>query len=116
MEGCNTSAPTAGTRFLPRRTPKRGQGRRGRHPIEHGNRDEALDLTAAYAKRKRGAYAGWAFLKGKDYLHDRKARLNFAALQRIIDALHKLGILKGSFDVRTQVDEAPVIEARARLK
>ena len=80
------------------------------------NRDKALDLTAAYTKRKRRIYARWAFTKDRDLYHDPSARLDVKALQRNVDAMHKLGIIKRSFDVTKHVDESLVKEAAARVK
>ena len=80
------------------------------------NRDKALDMAAAYTKRKRGAFAGWAFTKSGDYYHDPDGRLDLPALQRNVDTLNKLGILRRSFDVNKYVDESLVKEAGARLK
>ncbi len=84
--------------------------------LDSKNRDQMLDMTAKFTKRKKRIYAGWAMLAGKDLYHDPKGRLDLAALQRNVDTLHKLGILRRSFDVTTQVDESLVIEAAARLK
>ena len=84
--------------------------------LDPKNRDRALDMTAKLTKRKKRIYASWALLKDKDLHHDPNARLDLAALQRNVDTLHKLGILRRSFDVTTQIDESLVKEAAARIK
>ncbi len=84
--------------------------------LDPRNRDRALDMTAKLTKRKKRNYASWAFLEGKDLYHDPNGRLDLAALQRNVDTLHKLGILRRTFDVTKNVDESLVIEAAARLK
>ncbi len=84
--------------------------------LDPKNRQTALDISAKLTKRKASSFAGWAFLQGKDYSHDRKGRLDVNALQRNVDTLNKLGILRRTFDVTKNVDESMVIEAAARLK
>ena len=84
--------------------------------LNPANREKALDLAAAYTKRNRKNYASWAFTKDKDLYHDPNARLDLAALQRNVDDLYKLGILRRTFDVTENVDESMVKEAAARLK
>ena len=80
------------------------------------NRDKALDMTAAFTKRKRRIYESWAFTKDKDLYHDPSARLDLEALQRNIDTMHEQGLLRRSFDVTKHVDESLVKEAALRIK
>ena len=84
--------------------------------LDPNNRKVALDISAKLTKRKASSFAAWAFLQGKDYAHDRQGRLDVKALQRNVDTLNKLGILRRTFDVTKNVDESLVIEAAARLK
>lgn len=84
--------------------------------LDPANRSKALDMTAAFTKRKRRIYEGWAFTKDKDLYHDPDARLDLEALQRNIDTMHEQGILRRSFDVNKYVDESLVKEAAARIK
>ncbi len=84
--------------------------------LDPANREKALDMTAAFTKRKRRIYKSWAFTKDKDLYHDRSARLDVKALQRNIDTMHEQGILRRSFDVTKNVDESLVKEAAARIK
>lgn len=84
--------------------------------LDAKNRDEAVRMAADYTKGKPEAFASWAFDKEKDYYHDPEARLDIPALQRNVDALHKLGILRRTIDVSKYVDESLVKEAAARLK
>jgi NitT/TauT family transport system substrate-binding protein len=84
--------------------------------LDPANRDKALDMTAAFTKRKRRIYQSWAFTKDKDLYHDPSARLDVKALQRNIDTMHEQGILRRSFDVTKHVDESLVKEAAARIK
>jgi NitT/TauT family transport system substrate-binding protein len=79
------------------------------------NRAEALQIVAAVTKRPAESLADWVFLKGKDYFHDPKARLDVAAFQSNLNDLKEFGIIKDSFDVRKYVDESLVIEAAQRL-
>ncbi len=84
--------------------------------LDPANRSTALDMTAAFTKRKRRIYQSWAFTKNKDLYHDPSARLDVKALQRNIDTMHEQGILRRSFDVTKNVDESLVKEAAARIK
>ena len=84
--------------------------------LDPKNRQTALNISAKLTKRKASSFAAWAFLPGKDYSHDRKGRLDVEALQRNVDTLNKLGILRRSFDVTKHVDESMVIEAAKRLE
>ena len=84
--------------------------------LDPGNREKALDMAAAFTKRKRRIYQSWAFTKDKDLYHDPSGRLDLEALQRNVDTMHKQGILRRSFDVNKYVDESLVKEAAARIK
>jgi NitT/TauT family transport system substrate-binding protein len=79
------------------------------------NRAEALKIVAAVTKRPAPSFADWVFLKGNDYFHDPKARLDVAAFQSNLNDLKEFGIIKETFDVRKYVDESLVIEAARRL-
>lgn len=80
------------------------------------NRNEALEMTAAFTKRPAKNYAGWAFLKGKDYHHNPDGLLDMDAFQKNVDLLHKLKILRRSIKVADHTDLSLVKEAAARLK
>ncbi len=84
--------------------------------LDPKNRDAALDISAKLTKRNRKAFASWAFTKTGDFYHDPKGRLDVPTLQKNVDTLHKLGILRRTFDVTKHVDESLVIEAAARIK
>ncbi|GIX48331.1 MAG: hypothetical protein KatS3mg131_2542 [Candidatus Tectimicrobiota bacterium] len=84
--------------------------------LDPANREEALALTAAFTKRPPSAYADWAFLPGKDYYHDPDGRLDLQALQRNIDALQELGILRRSFPVADHTDASLLEAALAQLR
>ena len=87
-----------------------------RWALDPANRDTALDMSAKLTKRNRKAFASWAFTKDGDVYHDPNGRLDVPALQRNVDTLHKLGILRRTFDVTKNIDESLVIEAAARIK
>ncbi len=84
--------------------------------LDPKNRDAALDLSAKLTKRNREGFASWAFTKTGDFYHDPKGRLDVPTLQKNVDTLNKLGILRRTFDVTKHVDESLVIEAAARLE
>jgi ABC-type nitrate/sulfonate/bicarbonate transport system substrate-binding protein len=79
------------------------------------NRDEALKLVGAATKQPPENFASWVFLKGRDYFHDPKARIDVKALQSNIDEVKAFGQIPSSLDVAKHVDLSLVEEAAARL-
>tara|TARA_R110000787_G_scaffold20785_37_gene61807 strand:+ start:1510 stop:2490 length:981 start_codon:yes stop_codon:yes gene_type:complete len=80
------------------------------------NRQEALEMTAAFNKRPAKGFAGWAFTKEGDYHHDQNGLLDMEAFQNNVDVLHKLKILRRTIKVADHTDLSLVKEAAARLK
>jgi sulfonate transport system substrate-binding protein len=83
--------------------------------LDPANRTKATGYAAAYSKRKPGQLS-WAFQKESDYYHDPEGKLDVPAFQSNVDLLHKLGVLRRTFDVGKYVDHSVVEEAAARLK
>ena len=80
------------------------------------NREEALGYIAKFTKRPVSDFSAWA-LKGKDdYARALDGMINEAALQRNVDELHKLGLIKTKLDVSKHVDNSISQAAAARLK
>ena len=80
------------------------------------NRDQAMDMIAAWNKNDQSNYESWALLPSEDYVHDESGRVNAKALQSNIDALHDLGILRETLDVGKILDNSIVEEAASRIK
>lgn len=80
------------------------------------NRKEALEYVAKFTKRPAGLYAPWAMKETTGYYHDLNARLNLEALQKNMDQLYSLKLIKSRFVVKEHVDESIVKGAAGRLK
>lgn len=82
--------------------------------LNPANREEALDITARFAKRPRKNYATWALTK-KDYFRDPDGRVNAVALQNNVNVMHKLGYLKRPLETGKYIDMSYIEEAKRRL-
>lgn len=82
--------------------------------LDPKNNKEAVAITAAFTKRPAKAYEGWAFTKG-DFYRDPNATPDIATLQRNLDTIHELGVLKKKIDVRPHVDLSYLEAAKKRL-
>lgn len=80
--------------------------------LDPANRAKAVDLVATFNKRPVSVFSPYLF-KATDFYRDRNARPNFDALQRNLDQLHKLGILKAAIDLKHYAD-LTFIDAAAR--
>ncbi len=74
------------------------------------NRAQALELVAKVTKRPAKNYASWAFTN-KDNYREPNATVNVKRMQRNVDDLVKLGILKDSIQVDKYVDLSLAEEA-----
>jgi len=79
------------------------------------NREEAIEIIARYTKKKPEDFRPWV-LTGQDVYRDPNAVPNLEALQRNVDLLRELGLLKDRMDVRQHADLSLLEAARARLK
>ncbi|MEK9644827.1 MAG: ABC transporter substrate-binding protein [Alphaproteobacteria bacterium] len=78
------------------------------------NRDQAMELISKVTKRPAKNYAGWAFTK-KDNYREPNAVVNVERMQRNVDDLVKLGILKEGVQVDKYVDLSLAQEAAKRV-
>jgi NitT/TauT family transport system substrate-binding protein len=81
--------------------------------LDPKNHDEAVKITAAYTKLPARMY-DFAFTK-QDFYRSPTATPDIAALQRNIDLMHDLGVLKRKIDVKPYVDLSYLNEAKKRL-
>lgn len=80
------------------------------------NRPQALAYIAKFTKRPVKQFSGWA-LKGKhDYYRAANGLVNTKALQRNIDEMHSLGLIKTKLDITPYVDNSLAKAASARMK
>jgi sulfonate transport system substrate-binding protein len=78
------------------------------------NHDTVIRTIAAFTKIPPERFASWAF-SAQDYYRDPHASLDVAALQKNLDAAHKLGFLKTALDAKTYVDASLAGEAAKRV-
>jgi NitT/TauT family transport system substrate-binding protein len=81
--------------------------------LDPKNHDEAVKITAAYTKLPARMY-DFAFTK-QDFYRNPTATPDIVALQRNIDLMHDLGVLKRKIDVKPYVDLSYLDEAKKRL-
>ncbi|MBI5112265.1 MAG: ABC transporter substrate-binding protein [Rhodovulum sp.] len=82
--------------------------------LDPANQTEAAEITARFTKRPASVYQGWVFGRG-DFYRDPEKTPDIAALQRNLDTVHDLGVLRRRVEVAPHVDLAPLAEAKARL-
>ena len=80
------------------------------------NRDEAMDYIAKFTKRPAEQFSAWALKDKVDYYRAADGLVNTDALQRNVDEMQKLGLIKTKLDVSKHVDNSLAKEASARLK
>jgi NitT/TauT family transport system substrate-binding protein len=78
------------------------------------NRPQMLDVVAKMTKRPAEQFSDWIFTKADNY-RDPNGEVDSATLQRNVDDLYKLGITKGTLDVKTYLDMSLIKEAGKRL-
>jgi sulfonate transport system substrate-binding protein len=79
------------------------------------NRDEAVQIVAAFTRAPRALFDDYLFT-ADDYYRDPDARPNLSAVQRAMDALKADGFLDSAVDARHYADMSLVEEAVHRLK
>jgi NitT/TauT family transport system substrate-binding protein len=82
--------------------------------LDPKNHDEAVKITAAFMKRPASAFEDYAFTK-KDFYRSTTATPDIAALQRNIDLMQELGVIKQKVDVAPYVDLSYLDAAKKRL-
>lgn len=78
------------------------------------NREQVLALVSKVTKRPAKNYASWVFT-GNDSYRDPNARVDVARMQKNIDDLKRLGVLKETIDAKKHVDLSIAAEAAKRL-
>ncbi len=82
--------------------------------LDPKNHDEAVKITAAFTKRPANAFQGWAFTK-KDFYREANSTPDLVALQRNIDMMYDLGVIKRKIDVKPYVDLSYLDKAKKRV-
>lgn len=90
--------------------------RANRWYTDPANRQEAVAIVAATIKRPPEQLDKWVFKAGGDFYRDPKLMPNVAALQKNVDLMKELGIIKTGLDVKQHTDFSVLDEALARLK
>ena len=83
--------------------------------LDPAHRTEAVQIVADFNKRPASIFAPYLFTP-KDFHRDRDARPDLAALQRNMDQIEGLGILKAKVDVKRYADLSFIDAAAKRLK
>jgi len=78
------------------------------------NRTEMLEIVSKVTKRSAADLA-WSFTKDDNH-RDPGGEIDAVLLQKNVDDLSRLGLIKGTFDVTKYLDLSIVREAAARLK
>jgi NitT/TauT family transport system substrate-binding protein len=78
------------------------------------NRAQMLDIVAGMTKRPAATFSDWIFTE-KDNYRDLNGEVDPATLQKNVDDLYKLGITKGTLDMKKYSDMSLVKEASKRL-
>lgn len=79
------------------------------------NRTEAVAIVARVTKQPVDRLAAYLY-SANDFYYDHDGLPNLDALQRNVDTLHSLGMIKSEIDVKKYVDLSFVEEAAKRLK
>lgn len=80
------------------------------------NRTEALGYIAQFTKRPVSDFSAWALHDEKDYARAPDGLVNVSALQRNVDELQMLGLIKSKLDIKPHVDNSIAQAAAGRLK
>ena len=83
--------------------------------LDPKNRKEVLELVAKVTKRPAKNYAAWLFTN-KDNYRDPMALVNVERMQKNIDDLNGMGIIKAQIDAKKHVDLSIAQDAAKRLK
>lgn len=84
--------------------------------IDPKNRDEALRITARYAKQDINIFKPWAFQKETDWYRDPDGLPNLEVLQNNVNLMKEMGFITRSFNVKEYDGLSYIKEAAARLK
>jgi sulfonate transport system substrate-binding protein len=79
------------------------------------NRPAALQIVGDFMKLPVDKISTWA-LTNKDYYSPPNGQVSAAILEKNLDALKEVGILKTAIDVKPYVDQSYIEEAQKRLK
>jgi NitT/TauT family transport system substrate-binding protein len=79
------------------------------------NHKEAIDILSKFLRRPPAAFEAWAFTK-KDFYRDPNLVVDLDALQRNVDTMKDIGVIKTGMKVKDYADLSLVKEAAARLK
>jgi NitT/TauT family transport system substrate-binding protein len=82
--------------------------------LDPKNHDEAIKITAEFTKLPMTMFADFAFTK-QDFYRDPTATPDIKALQRNIDLMQQLGVIKQKVDVDPYVDLSYLNAAKKRL-
>jgi ABC-type nitrate/sulfonate/bicarbonate transport system substrate-binding protein len=82
--------------------------------LDPKNREEAIKITADFAKRPAPFFASFAFGK-KDFYHNPTATPDITALQKNVDLMHDLGVLDQKIEVKPYFDLSYLNAAKDRL-
>jgi NitT/TauT family transport system substrate-binding protein len=74
-----------------------------------------LTLIGGFLKRPPAALENWIFTK-KDFYRDPNGLVDLEALQRNVNTMKEIGVIKEGMDVKQYADLSLVKEAAARLK
>jgi sulfonate transport system substrate-binding protein len=80
------------------------------------NRDRAIEIVAELTKLPPAALQQWVFKDDGDFFRDPNLAVKIDMLQKNVDQIRKLGIIKQDFDVKAHTDLSVMAEAAARLK
>jgi NitT/TauT family transport system substrate-binding protein len=79
------------------------------------NRQQGIELIAKFMKRPPAAFEQWIFTK-KDFYRDPNLLVDLDALQRNVDTMKEIGVIKAGMNVKDYADLSMIKEAAARLK
>lgn len=79
------------------------------------NRAEAIAILAKFLKRPPAALEKWIFTNN-DLYRDPNLLVDAEALQKNVEVMHQIGLLKSPFDAKKYLDLSLIKEAAARLK
>ena len=82
--------------------------------LDPANNQEAIAVTATFMKRPPASFEGWLYTKA-DFYRDPNATPDLAALQRNLDTVYELGVVKQKIDIKPYVDLSYLDEAKKRL-
>jgi len=82
--------------------------------LDPKNHDEAVKIASDFTKRPVASLQSWVFTKG-DFYRDPTATPDLVALQRNLDTIHDLGVIRSRIDIKPYVDLGYLDKAKARL-